>query len=227
MINIKFILKVLIMICVMGITVRCTKQVPPVETHVTTAQASPNIVSFATFKNYPDHTFDVKGYTEGMTKGGHNLLIWKDSAINLSQYNSVKLTEFGSRLLTAQKAFSYDPYIALFNLAFRSSLKVPQKDSPDDLLIEGEVVECNPGSRVARYWIGFGAGKGACAVVCEVYEPGKPNPCMRIYARDSFSMGPLAYGGDSVFTLNQIMSQLGTRLAMTLNTNITEKGGDK
>jgi hypothetical protein len=191
MINRKFILKVLVLICVVGIAAGCTKHISPAETSASTAPASPTPASFTTFKNYPDQTFDVKGYTDGMTKGGHNLLIWKDSAMNLSQYNSVKLTEFGSRLLPAQKAFSYGPYIALFNSVFKSSLKVPQKDSPDSLFIEGAVVECNPGSRAARYWVGFGAGKAACAVVCEVYEPGKPNPCMRIYARDTHSMGGL------------------------------------
>ena len=177
--------------------------------------------SFTTFKNYPDQTFDVKGYTKGMAKGGHNLLIWKDPEINLSQYSSVKLTEFGGRLLPAQNVFSYDPYIALFNSVFKSSLKVPQKDAPDALLVEGAVVECNPGSRTARYMVGFGAGKSACAVVCEVYEPGKPNPCIRIYTRDTGSMG--TFGGDSVRMLNNIMSELGIRLATNLNSTIVSR----
>jgi hypothetical protein len=218
MLNRKLILRVLILVCVVGIAAGCTKQVSPVETPPSTAPASPAPASFTTLKNYPDQTFDVKGYTDGMTKGGHNLLIWKDSAVNLFQYNSVKLTEFGGRLLPGQKEFPYDPYIALFNSVFRSSLKVAQKDSPDALLIEGAVVECNPGSRAARYMVGFGAGKAAGAVACEVYEPGKPNPCMRIYARDTASMG--TFGGDSVRMLNNIMSVLGTRLATTLNTNL-------
>ena len=95
---------------------------------------------------------------------------------------------------------------------------MPQKDSPDVLLIEGAVVECNPGSRTARYLVGFGAGKAAGAVVCEIYEPGKPNPCMRIYARDTGSMG--TFGGDSVLMLNNIMTVLGTRLATSLNTTV-------
>jgi hypothetical protein len=176
---------------------------------------------FKSFKDYPDHAFNVKEYISGMQKGGHNLLIWKDPAVNLSQYSSVKVTEFGGRLLPQQSVFSYDPYIALVNSVFKSSLKLPQKDSPDALLIEGAVVECNPGSRAARAWVGMGAGRAGGGVVCEVYEPGKPNPCIRIYARDTGASG--RWGGDSVAMLNNIMSQVATRLVTAVNTNIPIK----
>lgn len=193
------------------------------ETAPGTALTQTTSVPSSSFKSYPDHTFNVKvkEYTNGMQKGGHNLLIWRDPAVNLSQYSSVKVTEFDGRLLPQQNVFSYDPYIALFNSVFRSSLKLSQKESPDSLIIEGAVVECNPGSRAARYMVGFGAGKSACAVVCEVYEPGKSNPCIRIYTRDTGSMG--TFGGDSVRMLNHIMSELGTRLATTLNTTVGAK----
>ena len=119
-----------------------------------------------------------------------------------------------------QNIFSYDPYIALFNSVFRGSLslKQTQEESPDTLLIEGTVVECNPGSRAARYLVGFGAGKSACAVVCEVYEPGKPGPSIRIYTRDTGSIG--AFGGNSAAMLNHIMTQIASRLAAALNTRI-------
>jgi hypothetical protein len=188
------------------------------ETEVSTASSQTTPAPFKSFKNYPDHAFNPKEYINGMGKGGHNLLIWRDPAVNLSQYSSAKVTEFGGRLLPQQNVFSYDPYIALFNSVFRSSLKLPQEESPDALLIEGAVAECNPGSRAARYMVGFGAGKAGCAVVCEVYEPGKPNPCIRIYTRDTGSMG--TFGGNSVAMLNHIMSQIATRLATTLNTTV-------
>ena len=190
----------------------------------TGAIAQDNPAPGKSFKNCPDHNFIVKDYINGMEKGGHNLLIWKDSAVSLSQYRSVKVTEFGGRLLPQQNVFSYDPYIALFNSVFRSSLKLPQEESPDALLLEGAVVECNPGSRTARYLVGFGAGKAACAVVCEVYEPDNPNPCIRIYVRDTGSMG--SFGGNSAAMLNHIMSQIATRLATTLNTTVTVKKED-
>jgi hypothetical protein len=186
------------------------------ETTEGSSQSNPG--SFMTFKNYPDHAFNAKEYIKGMEKGGHNLLIWKDSSANLSIYSSVKLTEFDGRLLPVQNVFSYDPYVALFNSVFKSSLKPPQNDSPDALLIQGAVVECNPGSRAARYMVGFGAGKAACAAVCEIYEPGKSNSCIRIYTRDTGSMG--AFGGDSVAMLNHIMTEIASRLATTVNTTV-------
>ncbi len=191
------------------------------DTSTSTVSTPATPATFISFKNYPDSTFNVKEYINGMQKGGHNLLIWRDPAVNLSQFSSVKVTEFGGRLLPQQNVFSYDPYIALFNSVFRSSLKLPQKESPETLLIEGAVVECNPGSRAARAWVGFGAGKAACAVVCEIYEPGKPNPCIRIYTRDTGSSG--SWGGDSVAMLNNIMTVVATRLGTTLNTTIPIK----
>ncbi len=192
----------------------------PDEPAVSAAPAQPTSAPSSSFKNYPDYSFDskVKEYIKGMQKGGHNLLIWKDPAVNLSQYSSVNLTEFGGRLLPQQSVFSYDPYIALFNSVFRSSLKLSQNDTPDSLLIEGAVVECNPGSRAARAWVGFGAGRAAGAVVCEVYEPGKSNPCIRIYTRDTTASG--TWGGDSAAMLNNILSVVATRLATTLNTTV-------
>jgi len=194
----------------------------PDEPAVSKAPAQTSAPS-SSFKSYPDYSFDskVKEYIKGMQKGGHNLLIWKDPAVNLSQYSSVKLTEFGGRLLPQQNVFSYDPYIALFNSVFRSSLKLSQNDSPDSLLIEGAVVECNPGSRAARAWVGFGAGRAGGAVVCEIYEPGKSDPCIRIYTRDTAASGN--WGGDSSAMLNNILSVVATRLASTLNTTVGAK----
>ncbi len=184
-----------------------------------TAQATS--APFISFKNYPDQVFNVNEYINGMVKGGHNLLIWKDPSVNLSQYNSIKVTDFGGRLLPQQNVFSYDPYIALFNSTLRSSLKLSQAESPNALLVEGAVVECNPGSRATRYWVGMGAGKTGGAVVCEIYEPGKTQPCIRIYTRDTGSSG--AFGGNSVAMLNNIFSQLAVRLAATLNATLTTK----
>jgi hypothetical protein len=191
----------------------------PASTESTRATTAP----LNSFKNYPDHSFhmNVKQYINDMKKGGSNLLIWKDPAANLSQYSSVKVTEFGGRLLPQQNVFSYDPYIALFNSVFKSSLKLNQKESPEALLIEGAVVECNAGSRAARAWVGFGAGRAGCAAVCEIYEPGKPNPVIRIYTRDTGSSG--SWGGNSVLMLNNIMTVIATRLATTLNTTIPTK----
>ena len=191
------------------------------DTAPTAAPSQATSAPFTTFKNYPDNSFHLKirEYINGMVKGGPNLLIWRDSTSNLPRYSSVKVTEFGGRLLPQQNVFSYDPYIALFNSVLKSSLKLNQKESSDGLLIEGAVVECNPGSRAARAWVGMGAGRAGGAVVCEVYEPGKANPCIRIYTRDTSAAGG-NWGGDSSAMLNNILSQVATRLATTLNTTV-------
>jgi hypothetical protein len=177
--------------------------------------------SFITFKNYPDHTFQLKAkeYISGMKRGGHNLLIWRDPTVDFSQYASVVVTDFDGRLLPQQNVFSYDPYVTVFNATFKGSLTLNQQDSADALLIEGAVVECNPGSRAARAFVGFGAGRAGAAVVCEVYQPGEAKPCMRIYTRDT-SAASGNYGGNSVMMLNNIMTVLAQRLAATLNASI-------
>ena len=119
-----------------------------------------------------------------------------------------------------QNVFSYDPYIKRFDLSFQSCLNLPQEDSENALRIEGAIVECNPGSRAARYWVGFGAGKAAGAVVCEAYEPGKSQPCMRIYVRETASSG--MFGGNSVAMLNHIVEQAAIRLSSVLEARIAK-----
>jgi len=170
------------------------------------------------FKDYPDHAFNPKEYVEGMEKGGHNLLIWQDPSVDLRKYSSVNVADFGKRLLPEQTAFSYTPFIRSFNRNFQDSLGLTQEESSTALLIEGEMVECNPGSRAARYIVGFGAGKSSGAVACEVYEPGKSRPSMRIYVRDRASTG--MFGGNSVAMLNHIFAQLAIRLGTVLDERI-------
>lgn len=186
----------------------------------TTATTTPNLQpAFKSFKDYPDHAFNPREYIVGMTKGGHNILIWRDPSVSLRDYRSVNLTHFDGRLLPLQNVFSYDPYINSFNANLEGFLKLPQDNSSNALRIEGAVVECNPGSRAARYWVGFGAGKAAGAVVCEVYEPGKSRPCIRIYTRDTGSAG--SFGGNSLAMLNHIFYQVAYRLGGMLNTTLT------
>lgn len=173
--------------------------------------------TFKSFKDYPDHVFNVKEYVAGMKKGGRNLLIWQDPSANLSKYKSVKITYFGERLLPQQTEFSYAPFIKRFNLDFSGSFRIPKKDSRG-LRVEGAIVECDPGSRAARMWGGFGAGKAACGVVCEVYEPGAKRPVIRIYTRDTGSGG--VWGGDSASMLNHILSVLATRLSAKIEETV-------
>jgi len=107
------------------------------------------------FKDYPDHAFNPREYIRGMVKGGHNVLIWQDPSVDLRKYRSVNVVDFGGQLLPVQNVFSYDPFVSSFNATFRSTLKLSKENSSDALLIEGAVVECNPGSRGARMWVGY------------------------------------------------------------------------
>lgn len=184
-----------------------------------TPPSTPSVqATFKSFKDYPDHMFNPREYITGMTKGGHNVLIWQDPSADLRKYRSVSIAHFGGQLLPVQNVFSYDPFVSSFNATFQSTLKLSQEDSSDALLIEGAVVECNPGSRGARMWVGFGAGKAAGAVVCEVYEPNESRPFIRIYARDTASSG--SYGGNSLAMLNHIFFQVARRLSVVLEAKI-------
>lgn len=183
----------------------------------TTPSATGSSVTFKSFKDYPDHVFNPKEYYTGMKKGGSNLLIWQDLSVDLSKYKSVKVTYFDGRLLPEQTEFSYSPFIKRFNLDFGSSFRIPKND-PGGLRVEGAIVECNPGSRAARAWVGMGAGKAGCGVVCEVYEPGASKPVIRIYTRDTGSGG--VFGGDSASMLNHILTVLATRLSAKIEDTV-------
>jgi hypothetical protein len=184
-----------------------------------TPSATPSIQnSGKSFKDYPNNTFNAKEYIQGMTKGARNVLIWQDPAADLKKYRSVKVTDFGGQLLPVQNVFSYDPFVSSFNATFQGTIKLPKEESPEALRIEGAVVECNPGSRAARNLVGFGAGRAAGAVVCEIYEPGASRPCMRIYVRDTASSG--SWGGNSLGMLNHIFYTVANRLSTFLEVRI-------
>ena len=165
------------------------------------------------FKEYPDHAFNAKEYVKGMSKGGHSLLIWQDSSADLKKYKTANFVKFEDRLLPTQDRFSYDPFIKNLNESFRNNLTIKQSTSKQSLRIELAMVECNPGNRAARLFVGLGAGKVAGSAVCEVYEPGKTHASLRIYARDTGAMS----GADSVSILNHIFSQVSFRIANALN----------
>ena len=181
----------------------------------TAPESTPSSSGSATLlKQFPDHGFDPKAYTRDMVKGGHRLLIWQDPKVDLSQFASVRIAPFGGRLLPAQNKFSYAPFIKQFNRSFQDTFKHQRGSGANTLRVVGEVVECNPGNRAARYLVGLGAGKAAGAVACEVYLPNRSTPCLKIYVRDTASHG--MFGGDSVAYLNHIFSQVAMRLSTKL-----------
>jgi hypothetical protein len=170
------------------------------------------------FKGYPDHYFNPKEYVKGMSKGGHGLLIWQDPSANLTKYPTITVPEFEGRLLPVDERFSITPFIKNLEEIFNDNLDIKRGTAGQSLRIEGAMVECNPGNRAARYLVGFGAGKAAGAVAVEVYEPGKSSPSIRIYARDTASMG--GFGGDSVAFLNNIFNQIAFRVTAVLEERI-------
>ncbi len=167
-----------------------------------------------TLSDFSDNAFNAKAYVQGM--GGENrVYVWQDPAANLAGYRSASMDRFSGRLLPLQDKFSYDPYIKSLEGSVRDSLDIK---AGGPLRIEGSLVECNPGSRAARYLVGMGAGKAAVAAVIEVFEPGKSRPSLRLYARDTASAG--GFGGDSVSMMNHIINVLAVRLTSVLEGRI-------
>lgn len=163
--------------------------------------------------DFPDQNFNARAYIAGM--GGENrVYVWQDPAADLGRYRSATLSKFSGRLLPPA-AFPYEPYIKGFEAAVKDSLDIK---SGGPLRIEGNLVECNPGSRAARYLVGMGAGKVAVAGVIEVFEPGKSRPSLRLYARDTGSAG--GFGGDSSGMINHIINVLAVRLTGVLEGRI-------
>lgn len=164
--------------------------------------------------DFPDQGFDAKAYVYGMS-GENRVYVWQDPDTDLGGYRSATMGKFSGRLLPAQTRFAYEPYIKSLEGAVRDSLDIKPGGK---LRIEGSLVECNPGNRAARYLVGMGAGKTAVAGVIEVFEPGKSRPSLRLYARDTASMG--GFGGDSVGMMNHIINVLAVRLTTVLEGRI-------
>lgn len=63
-----------------------------------------------------------------------------------------------------------------------------------ELKMQAELFEFNPGSRAARYWVGFGAGKGKIGYHVKLYDGESNNQIAEFDAYGTISMG--AFGGD-------------------------------
>ncbi len=163
-----------------------------------------------TLRDFPDHAFDAKAYKADMVLED-DVYVWQDPAADLAGYQAATVSKFSDRLLPIQDEFSYEPYVQSFEAAVREALEL---EEGGELRLKGALVECNPGSRMARYLIGMGAGKAAVAGVIELFEPGKRRPSLRLYGRDTASSGD--FGGDSEAMLNHISHTLGLRMVALL-----------
>lgn len=172
---------------------------------------------FKSYKDYPDHVFNVNEYVKGMKKGDHNLLIWRDTLADLSKYKSVNITYFDGRLLPDQKDVSYLPYIKEFNKNFSQSFKI-RKNDKRGLRVEGAIVECNLGRPNVKAMFRTGEDKTYGGVVCEIYEPGSSIPVIRMFTRDTATGGAMA--DDSNALMNHIFQRTANRLSKNIELQI-------
>jgi hypothetical protein len=168
--------------------------------------------------DFQPNSFNHKVYRVGMVKVASNTLAWQDPKARLGDYHSVKIEGPTDKYLPINANFIHQPYVTSFGKSFKANLDLKQTTSSKSLRMVVAVVECNPGSRAARYWVGMGAGKAAASVVVEVYEPGKSTPSLKIYARDTGSAG--MFGGDSVAMMTHIYETMAIRVTTVLEGRI-------
>ncbi|TVM19226.1 hypothetical protein DPQ33_02370 [Oceanidesulfovibrio indonesiensis] len=193
---------VILVLMVMALAVAgCKKQTAG------SAAAAPAPAQVKTIADFPDHGFNADAYIQGMVKGAPNLLVWQDPAANLRSYNTIDLQASDSpRYVPVIQGFSPTPFIKTYVNGIENYLSSVPKD-PNGLRVVSYVVECTPGNRGARFIVGFGAGKAAGAAVVEIYEPGKSEPSMRIYCRETASWSP----ADSFSLLDHIFQTVANR----------------
>jgi hypothetical protein len=75
------------------------------------------------------------------------------------------------------------------------------------LLIRGKVLEINPGSRAARYWVGFGAGKSRVEIMGEIVNAETGAPLLKFSHARVSSVGEV--GGDYTKFLSDDVREVG------------------
>ncbi len=181
-----------------------------------TVALAPGAVS--KLSDFSPNAFNYKAYTRGMSKAARNTLVWADPAANLGSFHSIQIEGPTDNYLPVNPNLIHEPYVKSFGGFFDNNLDLQQSDSSSSLRVVTAVVECNPGSRAARYWVGMGAGKAVATVVVEVYEPGRSTPSLKIYSRDSASAG--GFGGDSMSMMNHIFQVMAVRVTTVLEGRI-------
>ena len=114
---------------------------------------------------------------------------------------------------------TYVPVDAVPGAAATAGAAAPRWATPapkaDALLVRGRVLELNPGSRAARYWVGFGAGASRVAVEGELVDAKTSRTVARFrHARGTGTSG--GFGGDYDKVLRQDILTLGGDLGVLL-----------
>ena len=87
-------------------------------------------------------------------------------------------------------------------------------ESEGDIVITGRFVELNPGSRVKRYFVGFGAGKAAVGVAGEVRD--RNGRLLANFRQRRIAVGGWG-GGDSIQKMQSDSRSIGKDLAKFLH----------
>ena len=82
------------------------------------------------------------------------------------------------------------------------------------MIIRGKVTVMDPGSRAARYWVGFGAGAARTEIECEVVDAKTGEVLLRFTQQRRSGVG--AYGGDYVELMQRSLNQIGEDAAHML-----------
>lgn len=123
-----------------------------------------------------------------------------------------KIQEDGPDILATQfvaKLVKLGPYAKVTAVGAEDA--VP----PEAIVVEGKFVQIDPGSRAARYTVGFGAGKSQIAVEGTVKD-GSGKLLAEFAQKRVGSMG--AFGGDSLEKMTDDTKRVGEDLANLLGT---------
>jgi hypothetical protein len=89
-----------------------------------------------------------------------------------------------------------------------------QKAGAGALVIRGKVVSMDPGSKVARYWAGFGAGAARAEIQGEVVDGGSGKVLLRFHQERRSGVGLV--GGDYEKLMNRNLRTIGEDIAGVL-----------
>ncbi len=92
---------------------------------------------------------------------------------------------------------------------------IEQGKGRDGLVVETIVLECDPGSRAARYWAGFGAGAARTKLSIVVKDGRSGAVLLRITQERRSGVG--LGGGGYVELMNRNLRAIGEDLALVLN----------
>ena len=108
-------------------------------------------------------------------------MVWVDPSFDMKQYDTIVIERPDTSSLPTPAKFDYSEFAKTFQLNLLAQIKqsgtfkyvFSNKDMLGEtkraLVVKSEIVELNPGSAAARFWVGFGAGRAAVAAQASMY----------------------------------------------------------